>query len=509
MGIEEFPSEKFTPVGISKDGTYGKISEKGRGYFRDAMLRFRKNRSSVAAAYIILFLLLFALFSPIISPYGINDKDTVYTGFPPYLEKASWLPLGLFDGGTVRTGQSEAQLAALRAIGEETGMDPVIKIKDREETVTKFRGEERRTVTYALRVNKYYEVGIMFRVMSPEEFLRIQEYQNKTGLQIIYPYTDRALIGAAAASPNVWYRVSDAKGTPMLDSDGELIPAYSTDKSTEGAPYSSIRIEGDDGELIYSRRKSGAVECRVCYYNYYIFANGHPPTFPLGTNSLGQDLFSAIGIGARFSLLFALIVSALNLIIGTVYGAVQGYYGGTVDLVLDRAADILSGMPFIVVATLFQLHLASRVGTVGSFLFAFVLTGWIGMAALTRKQFYRFKGREFVLAARTLGASDRRLMVRHIFPNAIGTLITSCALIIPGVIGSETTFSYLGIINLSEFAGTSLGTLMSQGQTSMTTSPHAMLFPALYFSLLLISFNLFGNGLRDAFDPRVRGAEDL
>lgn len=177
-------------------------------------------------------------------------------------------------------------------------------------------------------------------------------------------------------------------------------------------------------------------------------------------------------------------------------------------MVMDRVSDILSGMPFIVCCTLFQLHLSQKVGVVPAFLFAFVLTGWIGMAALTRKQFYRFKGQEFVLAARTLGASDRRLMFKHIFPNALGTIITSCALIIPSVISSETQLTYLGIINLQEFAGTSIGTLMSQGQVAMTTAPHAMFFPSIFVSLLLISFNLFGNGLRDAFNPSTRGVED-
>ena len=129
------------------------------------------------------------------------------------------------------------------------------------------------------------------------------------------------------------------------------------------------------------------------------------------------------------------------------------------------------------------------------------------MAALTRKQFYRFKSQEFVYAAKTLGASDWRLMFKHIFPNSIGTIITSCALVIPGVISSETSMTYLGIVNLSSFAGTTIGDLMSQGQAAMTTSPHAMLFPSLFVSLLLISFNLFGNGLRDAFNPATRGVE--
>lgn len=227
-----------------------------------------------------------------------------------------------------------------------------------------------------------------------------------------------------------------------------------------------------------------------------------------GTNSLGQDLFGAIGIGARFSIIFAILVSAINLTIGAIYGSIQGYYGGKVDLIMDRIADILSGMPFIVCTTLFQLHLGQKVGVVPAFLFAFVLTGWIGMSALTRKQFYRFKGQEFVLAARTLGASDRRLMFKHIFPNSLGTIITSCALVIPSVIFSETQLTYLGIINLQEFAGTSIGTLMSQGQVAMTTAPHGMFFPSIFLSLLLICFNLFGNGLRDAFNPSTRGVDD-
>ena len=130
------------------------------------------------------------------------------------------------------------------------------------------------------------------------------------------------------------------------------------------------------------------------------------------------------------------------------------------------------------------------------------------MAALTRKQFYRFKSQEFVMAARTLGASDKRLMFKHIFPNAIGTIITSVALIIPGVIGSETSMTYLGIVNLEDLAGTTIGTLLSQGQGTFVQAPHTMLWPSVFMGLLMISFNLFGNGLRDAFNPTTRGAGD-
>ena len=129
------------------------------------------------------------------------------------------------------------------------------------------------------------------------------------------------------------------------------------------------------------------------------------------------------------------------------------------------------------------------------------------MASKTRMQFYRYKNQEYILAARTLGAKDSRLMFKHIFPNAIGTLITSAVLTSPSVIYSESNMTYLGIVNLDSSNMTTLGTMLSQGTSMLTTYPHIILFPAIYISLLMISFNLFGNGLRDAFNPSLRGTE--
>lgn len=524
---EHIPSEKFEFAQRDEYLHDTKLKTKARGYFADAFLRFKKNKSSVVAACIIGFLIIFSIVAPLISPYTIKDKDTVYTNTPPYISAIAKSGIGLFDGAVTLSSQSDLQLETWHAFGKETGMDPVIKIVGEQYTESIKRGQVVKTKSYKIQINKYFANGIVYRVFHYDEYEKILQYQNETGLQILYPYVDKkdtyvtwdeeagqyvpmssSSIADVSQNPNIWYKCVDTKGTPLKDSAGNYVPAYSTNKAAETIPYTSQRIEGDDGSYIYCTAKSGSVQARVCYYNYYIYLNGHEPTYVFGTNEMGQDLFMAIGIGARFSLIFAVLVSAINLTIGAVYGAIQGFYGGTVDLVLDRIADILSGVPFIVVATLFQLHLAQKVGTVPSFLFAFVLTGWIGMAALTRKQFYRFKGQEYVMAAKTLGASDWRLMFKHIFPNSLGTIITSCVLVIPGVVSSETTLTYLGIVNLSDFAGTTIGTLMSQGQTAMMNSPHAMLFPSLFISLLLISFNLFGNGLRDAFNPTTRGVED-
>ena len=504
--FESIPKEKFafTQLDVSLHDT--KLETKSRSYLADAFLRFKKNKSSVVAAWIIIFLLLYAIAAPIISPYKIKDKDKVYVNYGPYISSIAAKHWGIFDGATVRSSQNEKSMNYWRGIAEETGMDPVLRILDTITSYSMYRGKERASYSYTIETNRYFETGIVYRVFSYDEFERIQAWQNETGIQVIYPYVDAADISGITDNPNLWYKV-DSSGAAVLDKDGNLQPVYSTKTDVAGAEYHSIRIPGDDGSYAYSLGKSGAVQCRVNYYNYYQYVNGREPMFILGTNSMGQDLFSAIGIGARFSIIFAVIVSAINLFLGTIYGSIEGYYGGAIDMAMERIAEILSGLPFVVAATLFQLHLAQKVGVVPSFLFAFVLTGWIGMAALVRKQFYRFKGQEFILAARTLGASDRRLMFKHIFPNSLGTIITRCALVIPSVIGSETQLTYLGIINLSDFAGTSIGTLMSQGQVAMTTAPHGILYPALFVSLLLISFNLFGNGLRDAFNPTTRGED--
>ena len=527
------PKEKFE---FAYKGEYlhdEKLQTKSRSYFQDAFIRFKKNKSSVVAAGIICLLVIFAIVAPIISPYSVYDRNTTYQKLPPFIPSIAAKEWGIFDGATVRDGQNQVQMDNFAAIAQETGFDPLIKIEGITSVTEKYRGQDRTVDYYTVSVNAYYSIGVKKMTLSYEEYARIQAWQDENQIQVILPWVEKSDAYANISSDhkdkipedkelpdNVWYQYKYDKASKKFvadkNADGTFKPAYCTNpkiagetKDTPAIPYTSnMRIEGDDGSYIYCKAVSGSVKCRLNYYNYYRFLNdGQEPTYIFGTDNYGGDLFCAIGMGARFSLIFAVIVAAINLTIGAFYGAIQGYYGGVIDLVMDRISDILSGVPFIVVATLFKLHLAQKVGPVVSFLFAFVMTGWIGMAALTRKQFYRFKNQEYIMAARTLGASDRRLMFKHIFPNAIGTMITSCALVIPGVISSETSLTYLGIIDLSEITGTSIGTLMSAGQNSMSAAPHAMLYPALFISLLLISFNLFGNGLRDAFNPSTKGEE--
>ena len=171
---------------------------------------------------------------------------------------------------------------------------------------------------------------------------------------------------------------------------------------------------------------------------------------------------------------------------------------------MERLTEILGGMPWTVLMTLIVLLLGSNFWT---FLLAMCLTGWIGTAATTRAQFYRFKGREYVLAARTLGASDGRLIFRHILPNGIGTIITSAALMIPSVIFSEATISYI-LPNVLSFQGTSFGVSLSNAQAYIYTYPYLIISGSIIMAIVMICFNLFGNGLRDAFNPSLKGGNE-
>ena len=184
QNYEHIPKEKFEFAQLDAEIHDKKLETKSRGYCADAFLRFRKNKSSVAAAIIIGLQILFAIVSPIISPYSVYDKDKIYTNYPPYVESVAKLGIGILDGSVVRNSQNEAQYAYWKAIGEETGMDPVIDIVGTDVTTVKQRGQDKEVLTYKLKTNRYYEIGIQYRVMSYEEFENIQQFQNETGIQV-------------------------------------------------------------------------------------------------------------------------------------------------------------------------------------------------------------------------------------------------------------------------------------------------------------------------------------
>ena len=508
--IHDIPAEKFKFIGVDAKIHDQKFETKQVSFFRDAFNRFCKNKSSVVAAIIILCLVLYAILVPIFceTNYSLALRDTNYLNYTKLTPKSQlFTNLGAdFWSGTKNMTLSEANYHYVRAIGEETGHEAIRK-------VIKVTTDDKGKTVYVCKVDSYVYNGFMNVTLTEAEYKAIQEWQNEHGVQVIYP----AVSDKSVTDANIWYE-ANKKGIANLDRDGNFTNIYKTN-GTDGE-YNSLRVPGDPGidnpeasnryryATITGDSSSVSYKCRIFKYTYFQYRYGFEPAFLFGTNALGQDILTRLAAGARFSLIFAVCIATINLCIGAVYGAIEGYYGGAVDMIMERLTDILARIPFMVVTTLFQLHLAKKVGVVPSLLFAFVLTGWIGMASTVRMQFYRYKGQEYVLASRTLGASDLRIMFKHIFPNALGTIVTSSVLVIPGVIFSESSLTYLGIVNLDSSTQTSVGTMLANGRQYLSSDPHIILFPALFISLLMISFNLFGNGLRDAFNPALRGSDE-
>lgn len=252
----------------------------------------------------------------------------------------------------------------------------------------------------------------------------------------------------------------------------------------------------------FNSRTGKLMEVTAMAYNYTRLGYSKMPKFLLGTDASGIDVLTRMFTGLRTSLILGVCTAAFCFLFGLVWGSVSGYFGGTVDIVMERFCDILSGVPWIVIMTLAILHFGNNFLT---FFLALCMTGWMSTAARTRTQFYRFKGSEYVLASRTLGASDMRLIFKHILPNSLGTIVTSSVLMIVSTIYSESTLAYL---NLGLQGVQAFGVMLANNQQYIQSHSFLIVFPSIVMALLMISFNLFGNGLRDALNPVLRGAED-
>ncbi len=515
-------------------------------FLRDSFNRFAKNKASIIGAAIILIIALYGIIVPFVMPTAHVDSVSYPNGFgdsefqyaTPY---CSWFAgTGFWDGTKTKT-VAEDELNTL--IYDDSNHPYYVKTES--SSVRKVA-----SITFTTYVIRYdtYAVGNKEVKLSESEYASLKEYDVKRASEgkssILKPLVDSAsYLVSYKAQLEEEMKDGAELSTSMINNIIENMSSYYnnnkriyyalTAKSASGVYNSSVftPVFGKDGKplSIYKVNADGSYaeptetggkyNARVDYYDYFTWKNGFEPRFIFGTNGSGQDIFLRLAQGTRFSLLLGIVISAINFIIGLIWGAISGYYGGYVDLTMERITDIISNIPSIIILTICSIQftnnvaLKASIGEAGvlilAFLIAFVYSGWIGVAGTTRMQFYRFKGQEYVLASRTLGAKDSRLIFRHILPNAIGTLVTSSVLMIPGVIFSESTLSFLGIVDFSKSNLSSIGTLLSEGQSAgLGTNPHVLLFPCVIISLLMICFNLFGNGLRDAFNTSLKGADD-
>ncbi len=597
-----------------------KFETKPIGYFKDAMIRFRKNKTNMIATSILFFLIACSILIPIFSTKNVTaieehlsflppripliEKLGIYNGTKEYvgqlIDKDTIDPvtgLGYPEGfpaeaiveGTLENYTETCTLKDERCAGGESvlRLDPNalnVQVESNESFV--FVPENSPSLNVSVlnvdqgaKLNIYitpesggdlvkvatiteageYEINIYDVV--PETFINtkvvfeLKAANNKVTVAL----SSVSLLDSSQVEPLVYvdgydlskYQISGGAGLYVRQNGEFLLTRFVIDEyavafaeklerffpSSEYdqilADFPDVCIQSPDpdnseGWLFgegcpitkVEKKIAGIKVAGIDYSQYrlyldYAVYNGYDevPFFLFGTSDAGRDVFTLIWVALRTSLLIGFTVAFINIFIGVVFGSISGYYGGLVDLLMQRFAEVLGRIPWLVTLSIFIALLGPGITTL---IFILIVNGWIGIAATTRTQFYRYKGREYVLASRTLGASDSRLIFRHILPNGIGTIITASVLTIPYVIFTESTISYLGygighgqtfrVFGL-EFSGVSIGVLLSDGRTELLNNPHLVLFPAIVISILMITFNMFGNALRDAFNPALRGSE--
>lgn len=496
---------KLKLIGEKRTISDQKFDTKAISFGAEVFRRFKSDKIAFGGAMVVLLILVASILISLLSPMAISDTYGVrgmkYTLCLP--KNVALSKIGILTG-TYTKEVREYTYDALRALGagieDKDGSGEGITI----DTVSEYgplikassvyvgkTGEKMLTV----RLDCYKEKGFYLQDIDDSAYNAIKQLEAETGYQIIYPMIDDWALEDAnkRVDANVWYK-TNRSNHPIIDENGKLTDMYLRDIET--------------GEVLYYRQLQGTKRVRLLAYTFYMAQNnGKEPAAFLGTDEIGQDVLVRTMSGIWLSFLLGTVVFLINFSIGAIIGSARGFYGGKIDLVSTTLIQILAYLPFMVILLLVRdkLILTNLIAPFFGLVIAYISTGWIGNSNMFRTQFYRFKNQEYVLASKTLGASNSRLMFKHIFPNAIGFAITACAFDIPGIMISETTLSYLGIASASKGNILSLGTVVQNAQAFLSTFPHMIMPALLIFAALIFSFALFSNGLRDAFDPTQRG----
>ena len=283
----------------------------------------------------------------------------------------------------------------------------------------------------------------------------------------------------------------------QMDGEGNLSGVLSPIRTENEKSMMIFDCGGKEVALYYG--SSSYVVCDEATGNIYPSGYHWCRDHVLGTDALGRDILARLMYGTRVSLMVAFVSVLVNLVIGIVYGGVAGYLGGAVDAVMMRIVDVISTIPLTLYVILIMMIFGQGLQSI---IIALGCVYWVDMARVVRGQVLGLKQQEFVLAARTIGSSSRTILMQHLIPNAMGSILVTATMLIPSAIFMEAFLGYLGIGLRPPLA--SLGTMCNDANANLRTSPHELLIPALVICLIMFAFNFVGDGMRDALDPKLK-----
>ena len=422
-----------------------KIEKPSLTFLQDGWRRLKKNKTAMISMALVLILILGAIMIPFFWPYSYEEQTLTLSNVPPVLkiypltDEVNNLCVYITESYDAIEVTPDGELVQL--------LQPDYKDIISRKSMYNLNGKEL-TIDYSL------------YTQAKKEYSALEK-----------KYGEMDLISTDAAAYLNNYFGDESKETTVSLAEAKKILEEKIDKCT---------ITYNGTKLTQSRLV-------------------HNKTFVLGSDSLGRDLFIRVVYGARVSLTVGIFAALVNFLIGVFYGCFAGYKGGNVDTVMMRIVDVIDSVPMTLYVILIMVLIGSGMKSI---IIALGLTYWVRMARIVRGQVLSLKNSEFVLAARTLGASTGRIFIKHLIPNMMGTIMVAIAMQIPNAIFTEAFLSFIGLGVSAPMA--SWGTLCNDALASIYVYPYQLLIPAVAISVTILAFNLFSDGLRDAFDPKQR-----
>lgn len=444
QNIPQISPELWKPL-EAREKDSEKIEKPSLTFLQDGWRRLKKNKTAMVSMVLILMLILGAILIPYFWPYSYEEQTLTLSNTPPFLD--------------------------------------IYPLNDDANNICIF-------ITQSYDVIEVTPDGELLQLLQPD-------YKDVIGRKSTYDLNGKQLV------------IDYSLYTQALKEYNALEKKYGEDGSVSAteADYLTTYFGEDAADTTVSVLEAKNIleekidKCSITYDGNKLTESKsvHNKTFVLGSDSLGRDLFIRVVYGARVSLTVGVVAALVNFLIGVFYGCFSGYKGGNVDTVMMRIVDVIDSVPMTLYVILIMVIIGSGMASI---ILALGLTYWVRMARIVRGQVLSLKNSEFVLAARTLGASTGRIFVKHLIPNMMGTIMVAIAMQIPNAIFTEAFLSFIGLGVSAPMA--SWGTLCNDALASIYVYPYQLLIPAVAISVTILALNLFSDGLRDAFDPKQR-----